>query len=483
MSTSFSIYKQPKPFYLIFFIELWERFGYYGLQALLSLYLVRQLGMEEGKAFITFGAFSALVYGFVSIGGFVGDKLLGTKRTIALGAAVMMCGYFLMACARNEQQPVFLALGIIAVGNGLFKANPSSLLAKCYEQGDSRLGGAFTLYYMSINIGSFLSMTMVPYISDYFGWSVGFMVSAIGLVVALTNLFFMRHWIKDIGSQPDFRPVPLKVRLLVYPAIVASCVLSAWILGHLLLANIVLAVVSFMALVFFVKAILESKNAEQRKMIVALILMLEAIIFYVLYMQMPTSLNFFTINNVEPVILGITINPVTFQSLNPFWIMLISPVLAWIYNRTEQEGEGLSMPVKFAMGMLFSSVSFLVLPVATLFANQLGMISSGWIVLSYFFQSVGELLISGLGLAMVAQLTPPRMHGFIMGVWFLTNSAASVIAGHVAGLTAVQTTEVITALDTLPVYSAFFLNMGLFTLLVAVLMFLSSRPLNRMISE
>lgn len=483
MSQSFNILKQPKPFYLIFFIELWERFGYYGLQALLSIYLVRQLGMEDDDAFITFGAFSALVFGFVSIGGFVGDNLFGTKRTMVLGALVMMIGYLVMALAGHDKTVVYIALGCIAVGNGLFKANPSSLLAKCYEEGDNRLDGAFTLYYMSINIGSFLSMTLVPYIAEYFGWGTGFMASAIGLLVAVSNYFFMRHWVRDLGSEPDFRPVLLKTRVLLYLGVILACGVSAWILHYLLLANILLALVSSGALLMFIKEIIRAGGAERRKMVVVLILMLEAVVFFVMFMQMPTSLNFFAINNVDPVILEITINPVTFQSLNPFWIMIVSPVMAWIYNRTERNGGGPSMPLKFALGMLFTSVSFLVLPLAAYCADQQGMVSPGWMVLSYFFQAIGELLISGLGLAMVAQLVPERLHGFIMGIWFLTSSAASVIAGYLAGLTALEIDDLSSAMDTLPVYSQFFTDMGLFSLAVAVCMLLSAHWLNRMITD
>ncbi|MFK0570778.1 oligopeptide:H+ symporter [Endozoicomonas sp.] len=483
MSQSFNILKQPKPFYLIFFIEMWERFGYYGLQALLSVYLVRQLGMEDSDAFVTFGAFSALVFGLVAVGGYVGDNIFGTRRTIVLGALVMMTGYLLMAFSGHNVTIVYLALGTIAVGNGLFKANPSSLLAKCYEEGDGRLDGAFTLYYMAINIGSFFSISLVPYIAEYFGWSVGFMVSAIGLLVAVSNYFFMRHWVEDYGSEPDFRPVPWKTRGVLYLCVIAACGGSAWLLEHVQLANILLALISTGALVMFFREIMMASGGERRKMIVVLILMLQAVVFFVMYMQMPTSLNFFAINNVETHILGFTINPVTYQSLNPFWIMVASPVLAWFYNRNESGGGGLSMPTKFALGMLFTAVSFLVLPLGALWASEMGVVAPGWLVLSYFFQAIGELLISGLGLAMVAQLVPERLHGFIMGVWFLTSSTASVIAGHVAGFTAVGTGEAATPLATLPVYSQFFTNMGLISLAVGLIMLFSAHRLDRMISD
>ncbi|WP_062270009.1 oligopeptide:H+ symporter [Endozoicomonas arenosclerae] len=483
MSQSLNVLKQPRPFYLIFFLELWERFGYYGLQALLAIYLVRELDVAESQSFIIFGAFSALVYGMVSIGGYLGDKILGTKRTIVFGALVLMSGYLIMALAGKNIQLVYLALGTIAVGNGLFKANPSSLLAKCYEEGDSRLDGAFTMYYMAVNIGSFISLLGVPYIADHFGWSVGFLVSAIGLLVALANYFMIRHWVADYGSEPDFKPVNLQKLALIFVAVVAACFASAFVLNHLIIANILLGVVGSVVVMIFLKEIMASSGAERGKMIVALVLMLEAIIFWVMYMQMPTSLNFFTINNVEHVVLGFDINPVSFQSLNPFWIMIASPILAYMYNRSGVTGKAMSMPVKFAFGMALTAVSFLLIPVAAKFASAEGLVDPSWIVGTYLAQALGELLISGLGLSMVAQLVPERMHGFIMGAWFLTTSAASVVAGYVAGFTAVDAGSAVTALDTLPVYSHFFETMGLIAAAVALVMFATAPKLNRLMNR
>ncbi|MDU8421727.1 oligopeptide:H+ symporter, partial [Pseudomonas syringae] len=172
----------------------------------------------------------------------------------------------------------------------------------------------------------------------------------------------------------------------------------------------------------------------RRKMIVAFLLMMEAVVFFVLYSQMPTSLNFFAIHNVGHDLLGISFQPEQFQALNPFWIMVVSPVLAAVYTKV---GDRMPMPHKFAMGMVLCSGAFLVLPWGASLANEQGIVSVNWLVLSYALQSIGELMISGLGLAMVAQLVPQRLMGFIMGAWFLTTAAAAIIAGYVANLTAV----------------------------------------------
>lgn len=164
--------RQPKPFYVIFSIEMWERFGFYGMQSLLVYYMIHTIGYSDAKAFDVYAALVALVYGFMSIGGFIGDKVLGIQRTIILGACFLAAGYFLLGMGKEPL--LFLGMGCIAVGNGFFKSNPSSLLSKCYREGDPRIDGSFTLYYMAINIGAFVSIIVAPIVAAHYSWSIGF---------------------------------------------------------------------------------------------------------------------------------------------------------------------------------------------------------------------------------------------------------------------------------------------------------------------
>ncbi|STW47313.1 inner membrane transporter YhiP [Klebsiella pneumoniae] len=200
--------QQPRPFFMIFFVELWERFGYYGVQGILAVFFVKQLGFSQEQAFITFGAFAALVYGLISIGGYVGDHLLGTKRTLVLGAIVLAIGYFMTGMSLLKPQLIFIALGTIAVGNGLFKANPASLLSKCYPPKDARLDGAFTLFYMSINIGSLLSLSLAPVIAEKFGYAVTYNLCGAGADYRAAGLLRLprdgeRYWLRAGSSPPQ----------------------------------------------------------------------------------------------------------------------------------------------------------------------------------------------------------------------------------------------------------------------------------------
>ena len=184
---------QPRPFYLIFLLEIWERFGFYGVQSLLILYFVKYERLPDDMAYNLFAMFGAIVYLLPGLGGFVGDKILGTKRTLFLGACILSLGYILL-CLTSVS--IFIALSMIAVGNGLFKANSSSLLSKIYDSHSPKLEGAFTLYYMAINIGSFIATSFIPTLSEYIGFHLAFSFSAAGLIIAIFNYFDNRYFFK-----------------------------------------------------------------------------------------------------------------------------------------------------------------------------------------------------------------------------------------------------------------------------------------------
>ncbi|PSV94516.1 dipeptide/tripeptide permease DtpA [Photobacterium angustum] len=476
-----NIFKQPKPFYLVLSIEFWERFGFYGMNAILTVYMVKILNMPESASFTLYGAFTALMYASVSIGGWVGDKILGTKRTITLGAIVLTIGYVLLGLSASHgngsPSMIYIAMGFIAMGNGLFKANPSSLLSKVYGDNDPRLDGAFTMYYMAMNLGAVFSMILTPWIANKFGYGFAFSVSAIGLIITVANFIVSKKIVKNVGSPADMKPVNRFYLLSVVIGTLALSFVSSFLLQHLFYAHAILVVTGIAIVSLYFKEALSTSGNERAKMLVAFVLMLQGVVFYVLYFQMPTSLNFFALHNVEDNIFGVSVAPEQFQALDPMWIMLTSPLLAILYNKL---GERFSMPFKFAVGMVLCSFAFLILPIGAKFANTQSIINSGWLVLSYLFQSLGELLISGLGLAMVAKLVPQRMMGFTMGMWFLTSATAAVIAGWVASLTAVPS-NIVDPHQTLIIYSKVFNEIGVGTAAIALITLLIAPALTRII--
>lgn len=471
--------EQPRAFHMIFMLELWERFGFYTVQGILTLYFIRYLGYSDMVSYYTFGAFSALVYGMVVIGGYMGDRVLGTKRTIVLGLVVLVAGYFSLAFADKEH--VFLALGLICVGNGLFKANPSNLLSKCYEENDPRLHGGFTLYYMAINLGSMVALIVGPSISSQYGYSYAYLISAIGLVLGLANYWFQHHHVAHINTEADMRKMTLWHWSLIFVGIVFFTELSAYLLQHVMIAKNLLWCITILVLVAYGLMMRKEKRAAFMKMLVALVLMVEAVIFFTLYQQMPTSLNLFAVNNVIPNVMGITFDAQSFQALNPIWIVLMSPVLAYIYGALHRKGILFSIPYKFALGMTMCAVSFLMLYFARYFYTDNGMVSSWWLIFSYLFQSLGELLVSALGVAMVAELVPTRIVGFVMGMWFLTSSVAGFIGAYVASYTALPE-NIKPGVESLFIYTNVFACIGLVTLMIALIMWILSPRLSRYIA-
>ena len=468
---------QPRAFYMIFLLEIWERFGFYTVQGILVLYFIRFLGFSDTVAYHTFGAFFALVYGMIAIGGYLGDNVLGTRRTLVLGLMVLALGYLLLALVSKSH--VFFALGVICVGNGLFKANPPSLLAKCYDDNDPRLHGAFTLYYMAINLGSIFALFIGPAVSSHYGYSYAYMVSFLGILLGLINYYCQRRYVASIITKTDARLIPLGQWVFVGIGIVVMTVISAFLLQQVTMARyLVLCMTGEVVLLYFYYLYHESVAVAMR-MWLAFILMLEAVVFFTLYQQMPTSLNLFAVHNVRPYLWGIPINPQSFQALNPIWIITLSPLLASLYARWNRQSFFFPVPYKFALGMMCCGMSFILLYFARYAHDESGMVSSWWMVGSYLFQSLGELLVSALGVAMVAELVPQRLTGFVMGMWYLTSSVAGFTGAFVASFTALPK-SLSPGTESLMVYTQVFLYVGSITLVVALLLWLISPRLVRL---
>lgn len=473
------------PFWVLWTLELWERFGYYGLQAILAIYFAKELGFSDANAMLIFGSFSALLYGGPLIGGWIGDNYLGAKRTIFVGAGILFLSYFCLSVSSDlapvigldVKSIVMYSLAGVAIGGGLFKANPTSLISKLYEKGDPALDGAMTLYYMAINVGSFVSMLVTPVVAAKYGYMHAFLVSAVGMLLGLISytVFYPKisHVATDAGSK--------KISLSKYITVIVGAVIAIFIAGNILenteLCRIIVGLITLSALVYFFVKLFQQEKHEQKRMIVALVLIVQGIIFFVLYQQMPTSLNFFAVNNVNTHFLGMTLEPEQWQVLNPLVIVLMSPVLSVLYRKVPG-----THVTKFCFGMTLCALAFLVLYLPQFTATD-GIASGWWLVLSYWLQSTGELLISALGLSMVAELFPRKMSGFALGMWALTTMVAGPIGGVVGALTAPAEGQTFTKLESIAVYGHVFLVIGIFVTVIAIIMWLSRGWLNKVIES
>jgi POT family proton-dependent oligopeptide transporter len=466
--------KMNKGFWVVWAIELWERFGYYGASAILALYFVKVLGYTEAQSFYVFGSFTAFVYGFIWIGGWLGDNYLGSKRTMILGAIILMLSY--AALALSNAHTIFYALSGIIIGNALFKANPSALISKMYANNEPALDSAMTLYYMAVNLGSMVSMFLTPIIAEKYGWTKAFWLCSGGLALGLANYFVYYRLLADLNNPADRMKMPWQRVGLVLTLGVACIIGFAQLLVHTKICNAIVYTVTTGAFLYFIKIALGETGKVRTKMLIAMVLMIQAVIFFVLYNQMPTSLTFFAVHNINNHFLGWNIPPAEYQVLNALVIVIMSPILAKFYKQTT-----MSYITKFCIGMSLCSAAFLVLVIPQFTATD-GLASPWWMVLTYYLQSVGELLISGLGLAMVAVLCPPRMSGFMMGIWWL----ATMLAGPVSAWVGVKTTppnaEQLSTVASLHLYCHVFFQIGLVTGLVALCMWAARPWLNKQLA-
>lgn len=429
---------KKRAFTALFMIEMWERFGFYGMQILIVLFAMNYLGYERDQANLTWGAFAAMIYLTPVLGGWIGDKVLGARRTTIVGAIILGIGYFLLAVPWDQwfhsssHSMVFFSMGVIAVGGGLFKANPNNMVAKLYEDDESKLDGAFTMYYMSINLGAFLSQMLTPIIRVHYGWHWAFLVCALGLVFGVAQFLLQIKYLRNVGSEPDNKPIRFNKLFLVLILSVILSIAIGNVIEYIKVAQAVVSIAGVGLALFFVTLLVKASTAERSGLIAMVILTLQTILFFIFYQQMSTSLTLFAKNNVDLIAFGYHIPPEQFQVLNPLWIAIMSPLLAILYGHLGSKGKDPSLAGKYAFGFALLAVGFFLYWWSASFADSKGLVSPAWMVGGYLFQSVGELLISGLGLGMVARYVAPSLRGMMMGAWLLATGLSQYLGSVVA---------------------------------------------------
>ena len=455
---------QTRSFSTIFLIELWERFGYYGMAAILVLFMVEKVGFRDTQANLVWGAFTALVYAAPAIGGWIGDNVLGTRRTMPIGAIILALGYLMLALPGSSLYLMYLAMGVIVVGNGLFKANAANMVRRIYEGNDAKIDSAFTIYYMAVNVGATASQLATPVIASRYGWHAAFAVCCAGLVLGLANYMFMLRTLDGIGSPPDEKPVRWD-RLALILGVGVVCVFVVTFIVQVSAARDIAVILAGLTILgIFVYMIVAGDRSERAGLIAALILTLQTILFFIFYSQMSTSLTLFALRNVslDWTLLGMDMwpwSPGQYQALNPIWIMLLSPLLAWTYTHFGKTGRDLPIAAKFALGFAVVAVGFFIFGISGGTAVA-GKVSSWYMIWGYGFYSLGELLVSGLGLAMIARYVPARMGGFMMGAYFVAVGVSQYLGSIVANLASIPE-NITDPLQSLQIYTNLFNTLGI----------------------
>lgn len=478
-------YKQPRGLYLLFFTELWERFGFYTIQTILILYLTKSLLYTDVNANFLYSAFSALLYITPVIGGYLADHYFGFQRAIIIGGTLLLVGYICTALPGTYS--FFIGLSILACANGLFKPSVSSIVGDLYEPGDPRRDGGFTLFYMGINLGSLIPPLLTGALVAYVGWHAGFGLAAVGMAIGLTTFVAGKKVLQHRGQIPAGSPLLTggAPRLIFYTffwvGLIAAVGLCLIALHFSQVTNYltIIAAVLIMCAVFFLGA--KESKAARKKIIAAIMLIIISIIFWAFYNQTFTSLTLFADRNMVQHLWKIPLNAEAMQFFNPFFIVLLSPILSVLWIYLDRNKINPSYPSKFAFGVLFVSLGFLLLAFGVKYFTHQGLTSPWWLIWSYFLQTIGELLLSPIGLSMITVLVPKRLVGMMMGVWFFAQAAAFAIGGHFANLAAVP--DQARGLASLPIYGHAFNILGWLSLAFAILCFILIPFLKRLISD
>ncbi|NIF27607.1 MFS transporter [Pantoea sp. Tr-811] len=452
-----------RAFTTVFLVELWERFGFYGMAALLVLFMIDKLGFDDSRANLTWGAFSALAFSAPAIGGWIGDRVLGARRTMVAGAVVLCCGYLMLALARQELPYLFAALSVIVVGNGLFKANAASLIRRIYAGDEARIDSAFTTYYLAINLGAAASMLVTPWIKDQWGWNAAFAVCCAGMAMGILNFLLMHRTLGHIGTPADQEPVHWRRVAGIAAGAVVLSLFTALVLEHTLLATFTIWAAGASILSIFVYMTLTAAPAERAGLLAALVLTVQVFLFFIFYQQQYTSITLFALRNVDPrfTVFGHTLftwSAAQFQALSGIWIIVLGPFLVLFYNGLAGRGHDAPVAVKFTLGFAAVAASFFLLVVSGQFAVD-GRVSSWFVVWSYALYALGDLLISGLGLAMISRYVPVRMSGFMMGAYFVAAGVAQYLGSAVANLAQMPPAGMQATLS-LPLYMRLFSGLG-----------------------
>ena len=457
-----AFFGHPRGLATLFFTEMWERFSYYGLRPLLVLFMAAALteggfGFDRAQASAIVGIYAAFVYLMSLPGGWVADRLLGLRRAIFTGAVLISAGHFSiglsgLAGPGGGKVPFFLGLILIVLGTGLLKPNISAIVGDLYPEGGARRDAGFSIFYMGINIGAFAGQLITGYLGEQVNWHFGFGAAGVGMLLGLLIYWFTaRKTLGDIGMEPTKHPDPavqarqertVKTALGVILGVIALVfVLGA--AGVLPLEATVIAeymtyAMVTMAAVFFAYVFLFGKltGDERKRVAVIVVLFIFAAIFWSAFEQAPTSLNLFAADFTDRMVGGFEVPATWFQSVNAFFIILLAPVFAAIWVGLGRRGGDLSAPAKFALGLFLAGIGFFIMIFAANAVVDSGgraLVSPWWLVASYFFQTVGELCLSPVGLSSMTKLSPRKFVGQMMGIWFLASALGNLIGGRVGG--------------------------------------------------
>jgi len=443
-----AFFGHPRGLSTLFFTEMWERFSYYGMRALLLLYMVAPasaggLGFTDSDGGAIYGLYTSMVYLATLPGGWIADRLIGPRRAVLYGGLFIAAGHFSMALA--SLSTFYLGLFLIVIGTGLLKGNVSVIVGKLYSADDNRRDAGFSIFYMGINLGAFWAPIICSYLGEKIEWHLGFAAAGVGMTLGVIQYVLGGSKLGDAGAQPTPAPPEQRARWRRQAQIAGGVFFALAVIvgggGYTgmipitarQIADAAGVLLSVVTVGFFGWLYSSSEwTADERKRLYAIgVLFLAASLFWSVFEQAGSTLNLFADRNTATTLLGFGFPTGWFQSMNSFFLWIFAPVMAWVWVKMSAAGREPSAPTKFGWGLVFAGLGFAILIIP---ASQSGLASPMWLTATYFLHTIGELVLSPVGLSAMTLLAPARIGGLMMGIWFLATSIGNFVGGRVAGL-------------------------------------------------
>jgi POT family proton-dependent oligopeptide transporter len=480
----------PQGLMTLFFSEMWERFCYYGMRVLLTLYLVKSLMNGDADAALIYGAYTGLVYAAPILGGKLADKYLGYRNAVLLGAILMSIGEFLILGGTEEF--LLFGMGALILGNGYFKANISTIVGKLYEDNDPRRDSGFTIFYIGINIGALLATTVVAYVGETYGFKYGFGLAGFGMLLGFLIFWFGRKnyaaapglGLTDEGKQKVLGFLN-KAQLVVILSLVVIPMAYFLIQHNSWLDYILVGLFIFISYVLIKAGISADSKGNVKiwkdRMIALIIFMIINIAFWACFEQAGTSLTLFADRNVDRSIYGWIMPASMTQFFNPFFIIVFGSIFSVMWVKLSAKGRNPSIPMKFALGIFQLALGFLVTKIGLQFVNDAYQVPLLTLLFLYLLHTTGELFLSPIGLSMVTKLSPKDIAGTAMGAWFLSFAMANYVGGKIASLTGGHGGgEALSSAEGLAKYTSVFSTIGFVLIGIAILIALLNKPIKKL---
>ena len=497
-----TILGHPKGLFYLFFAELWERFSFYGMRALLTLYMVNVIFLElverDFAAAAVYASYGSLVYASTVVGGRISDSILGFRKSIFLGGILMALGHFVLAI--ENDYTFFLALGFIVVGNGFFKPNISTFVGSLYKDEDPRKDSGFTIFYMGINIGGWVAPLLCGWLGSASGWHYGFGLAGFGM---LTGLLFFWSGIKSgvFGSQgmaPSEEKLEEKligikkghlISLLAFLSAPGIAILLAsykaigsgeGFLEGQNIVNIIFKVVGLFILCYLAYILSKVSFEERKKLIVAIAITLFMTLFWGFHELSGSVITLFASRNVSLTFL----DAAQTNSLNSMFIIILALPISWMWTKLNKHKINPRTPYKFGFGLLIAGLSFYILALSGNAADQNGMVPFSYLLLMYFLLSVGELFMSPVGLSKITDLSPKRIVAFMMGVWFLSSAYAFQLVGFIGKQLAIESDDInVGGMETLSTYIGGFDLISKYSIGAGIIVLISAPLLKKLMGN